>query len=77
MKNNIYFIGEKYPFDLIEIAKIEIFINYFLTNDYQYFLAAVGYGSLGKLLLFNWPDEGLVKNNFAKYLDLWQWDEAL
>ncbi|MFJ1472810.1 SMI1/KNR4 family protein [Capnocytophaga cynodegmi] len=77
MKNNIYYIGEAHSVSEAEISSIENLVKYSLPEDYKIFLADYGYGNLNELLLFEIPDENFIKNNFAQYLDLWEWNETL
>ena len=77
MNANIYFIGEKMPFDFGKIDTIESIVNYSLPECYKNFLMNYGYGDLNELLLFDIPDEHFMKHNFSDCLDLWKWDESL
>lgn len=77
MKNNIYYIGEVHSVSEAEISNIENLVRYSLPEDYKEFISNYGYGNLNELLLFEIPDEDFIKNNFAEYLDLWEWDETL
>lgn len=71
----MYTIGKTNPLSEEKLDDIKNLVPFVLPADYLAFIQEYGFGEVNNLLMFSSPDKLYFRNNFADYLDLWEWTE--
>jgi len=69
----MYTIGKTKSLSHEELDTIKNLVPFALPTDYLAFIQEYGFGEVNNLLMFSSPDKLYFINNFADYLDLWDW----